>query len=341
MSDFHIRNSKTVTKNNKFFADSTFENLTDSAHNDILSYNSDKDIWESVQALTIFSGSFTGPTGVQGAQGITGPQGIIGIQGTQGAQGATGPTGPTGPTGLPEVYWTPTAVGLEISQKVGINTSTPEQRLHVNGDTRINGKIVTQNNTDIRQFCVIGLGTDGSDDVTIQSSYPSNAARTKFPLKNMLLEYDPLDPLVTLNTDRFSFNYSGVYLLTFRISINEVAAYSGNHRGFNISMYDVNDDTNTIRYFRCQFHGTDQGDENGVNIVGGIFPRLIVNIPSTTTQYAFGAGTANGNGIMQMQYSKLMIERLSGVPVITRTGNDPVHTFPVLHQDELDEITPP
>jgi hypothetical protein len=332
MSNFHIRNHKTIKKHNKFFADSTFENLTDSAHNDILSYNSERDIWESVQALTIYTEPLTGPTGVQGAQGITGIMGITGIQGPQGPVGEQGATGPTGPTGIPEVYWTPTAVGLEISQNVGINTSTPAQRLHVDGDTRINGKIVTQNSTDIRQFCVINLGTTSGDDVTIQDGNPNNWLKTKFPMHTFNLEYDTLDPLVTLNTDRFSFNYTGVYLLTFRLSIKEVSGHGGNHRGLIITMFDVNGAPDvSFRAFRTQYHGT----ESGSAIIGAIFPRVIVNIPNTTTKYAFGATSSNGDGVIHMQYSKLMVERLSGIPVNTRTGTDPVHTFPEYHPEEL------
>ncbi len=112
----------------------------------------------------------TGPTGPQGAQGIqgvagatgaTGPQGIQGVQGATGATGATGPQGlqglqgiqglmgmpgtpglqgPTGPTGPADTTMIRTGSDMYMNTGggyLGINNSTPDATLDVNGFTKL------------------------------------------------------------------------------------------------------------------------------------------------------------------------------------------------------------
>lgn len=90
----------------------------------------------------------TGSDGEQGLQGATGPQGETGIQGDQGptgSQGATGPIGPTGATGIQGAkgpdgsYWmSGTSSGtIYYTNAVGIETTTPQSNLDVNGIANI------------------------------------------------------------------------------------------------------------------------------------------------------------------------------------------------------------
>jgi hypothetical protein len=97
--------------------------------------------------------SIVGPTGVQGPQGFTGPAGVAGVsvagptgpQGIEGAVGSQGPTGPggtTGPagvTGATDSYWTQSGNNIYNTNSgyVGINTSTPQVALDVNGFARL------------------------------------------------------------------------------------------------------------------------------------------------------------------------------------------------------------
>ena len=85
----------------------------------------------------------TGDTGSTGAVGPTGDTGVMGPTGSTGAVGAVGPTGdtgaagavgPTGDTGTP--FWSRSSGNLypqTLSDKVGINTNTPNSFLDVNG----------------------------------------------------------------------------------------------------------------------------------------------------------------------------------------------------------------
>src|ERR1043165_1993857 len=104
----------------------------------------------------------TGATGAQGAQGLQGPQGIQGVQGLQGIQGVQGPTGvagsagvtgATGPTGSlisgnaagNTPFWNGTQWVTNNSNiynnggNVGIGSTTPSQKLEVNGNIAIPG----------------------------------------------------------------------------------------------------------------------------------------------------------------------------------------------------------
>ncbi len=97
----------------------------------------------------------TGPTGPQGPQGIagptgpTGPAGATGPTGPQGTTGATGATGPTGPVGCNNANYviksdgtTAVCTGAPIYDdgvNVGIGTTSPSQKLDVDGRVRIRG----------------------------------------------------------------------------------------------------------------------------------------------------------------------------------------------------------
>lgn len=116
----------------------------------------------------------TGPTGAAGAQGITGATGVgatgpTGSAGATGAQGATGPTGIgiTGPTGVTG----PTGSGgsgsigcanqnflvksdgtsavcsivYDDGTNVGIGTTTPSDKLHVQGNVQFSGSLEPAN----------------------------------------------------------------------------------------------------------------------------------------------------------------------------------------------------
>ena len=85
---------------------------------------------QGIQGLTGATGP-QGPIGLTGATGLTGPSGATGPQGIQGPIGLTGATGPlvTGTSGQTlrnnGSSWEASSLLFNDSQKVGINTSTP------------------------------------------------------------------------------------------------------------------------------------------------------------------------------------------------------------------------
>ncbi len=97
----------------------------------------------------------TGPTGATGPTGDIGLIGPTGRDGATGADGATGVTGPTGPSGLDgsssfcvtattnyvPKFTSPTLICNSIiyddGTNIGISTTTPITKLHVNGDARL------------------------------------------------------------------------------------------------------------------------------------------------------------------------------------------------------------
>jgi hypothetical protein len=120
-----------------------------------------------------------GNVGLQGPQGPQGPQGNVGLQGPQGPQGnvgpqgATGAIGPQGPTG-PLVTgtngqtlrhngseWISNSTIFNDGTNVGINTTAPSQRLHVNGNLRVQSNILVGNTTTITDTR-IGRFADGT-----------------------------------------------------------------------------------------------------------------------------------------------------------------------------------
>ena len=108
-----------------------------------------------------------GQTGAQGPQGPQGPQGATGAQGDTGPQGPQGPTGPTGPQGpagatgdqgpagadglagaLPRGHIfigdqnddavSDSAIFIDVpGDNVGIGTTSPTEKLHVNGRIKV------------------------------------------------------------------------------------------------------------------------------------------------------------------------------------------------------------
>ncbi len=120
------------------------------------------------------SGGPAGPTGADGADGVTGPTGPTGPSG-----GPVGPTGPAGPSGSGTVSacgaqgpavvnyvtkWIDVTAGAEVicnsiiydtGTNVGISTTTPGQKLHVNGIVRV-GAVDTDNAAQ-----VVGRDSDG------------------------------------------------------------------------------------------------------------------------------------------------------------------------------------
>ncbi len=155
------------------------------------------------QGLTGAAG-LTGPTG---AQGIAGPTGLTGAQGISGATGATGstgatgqaggPTGPTGPTGatgpsgLPDgttagntTYWNGTQWIVNSSNiynnggNVGIGTTAPAQKLHVNGNVMLSGAVMAQ---------------DATQDVTLIPGSSADVSASGKRVKKVARATDSLD----------------------------------------------------------------------------------------------------------------------------------------------------
>ncbi len=90
----------------------------------------------------------TGLTGPQGSTGPIGPQGDTGLAGPTGPQGDTGPEGPSGSIGGSDTQMIynngGSAEGAEVyyinsTESVGIGTSSPSEKLHVEGNMQISG----------------------------------------------------------------------------------------------------------------------------------------------------------------------------------------------------------
>jgi hypothetical protein len=111
-----------------------------------------------------------GPQGIQGPQGDQGPQGLQGPQGIQGPKGDTGDTGTQGPMGEQGAQGPPgqgLANGTEAGNTlywdgntwiinsnvynnggdIGINTTTPEGKLHIKGSSDASQLIIDANET--------------------------------------------------------------------------------------------------------------------------------------------------------------------------------------------------
>lgn len=98
-----------------------------------------------------------GPAGPQGTAGAVGPQGPAGNNGAAGAQGPAGPQGPQGPQGTAGLLPNGTAAGNTTfwngstwvtnnsnihnnGGNVGIGTTSPSQKLDINGNLALAGK---------------------------------------------------------------------------------------------------------------------------------------------------------------------------------------------------------
>ena len=86
----------------------------------------------SITQSSIASNVISGATGLTGPTGPTGPNGPTGATGPTGPGGPTGPTGPTGATGGTPWLLNGTSAYYN-SGSVGIGTSTPNDKLDVNG----------------------------------------------------------------------------------------------------------------------------------------------------------------------------------------------------------------
>ncbi|HJP19090.1 MAG: hypothetical protein CMD96_03515 [Gammaproteobacteria bacterium] len=73
-----------------------------------------------------------GPQGIAGAMGLQGPAGPAGAEGPQGPQGEQGPAGPFESDGS-DTYFT--------QGNVGLGTTSPEEKLHVEGNAKITGTL--------------------------------------------------------------------------------------------------------------------------------------------------------------------------------------------------------
>lgn len=119
-----------------------------------------------------------GPTGPTGADGVTGPTGADGATGADGSTGPTGATGPTGPlvsgtTGQTLYHngldWTATSNLYHDGNNVGIGTTSPVDKLDVNGDITLSGfsrNISSGNALNMLSTSGIDLIIDSDDNST-------------------------------------------------------------------------------------------------------------------------------------------------------------------------------
>jgi hypothetical protein len=202
----------------------------------------------------------TGAQGIQGEQGPIGPQGAIGAQGLQGIAGAIGATGPQGiqgiqgPSGfLPNgtasgntTYWNGTEWVVNSSNlynngnNIGMGTTTPSEKLHVNGNVMLSGSIKAQ---DSGQDITLIPGATGNVDVSskqiknVANPTATNDAVTAEVVQNSTLIYGAatgaanayeviLTPAPTV--------YQAGMMLTFKANTTNTGAATLNINGLGV-----------------------------------------------------------------------------------------------------------
>lgn len=145
------------------------------------------------------SGSFSSwNVALSGAPGPTGPQGLPGDIGMTGPQGPTGATGLQGPAGLPgpqgpaglllngsdagnTPYWDGASWIVNTSNiynngdNVGINTASPESKLHIKGSADTRQLIIDADSAQSNTNPLIQLRDDkGEELMWIHSDHPTN-----------------------------------------------------------------------------------------------------------------------------------------------------------------------
>ncbi len=106
-----------------------------------------------------------GPPGMQGIQGEQGPVGQTGPkgdQGDQGPQGVKGDQGETGPKGDPgDNKWNEIPTGITYnSGNVGINRTSPSERLEVSGNIYATGKFLIEGKGEVPSKTYVDLELD-------------------------------------------------------------------------------------------------------------------------------------------------------------------------------------
>jgi hypothetical protein len=122
----------------------------------------------------------TGLNGPLGPTGNTGPTGKTGVTGGQGLEGPTGPIGPTGPDGITGVtgpqgtsgtnYWNTTSTGIYYNGNVGINNSSPNYSLDINGSVNINTTQTPNSNSLITNGIIQALEFSATSDYRIKEN---------------------------------------------------------------------------------------------------------------------------------------------------------------------------
>ena len=130
----------------------------------------------------------TGPTGINGINGAIGVTGPTGANGINGSIGVTGPTGATGTAGsLPNgnaagntTYWNGSTWVVNSSNiynnggDIGINTSSPAGKLHIQGSANVSQLIIDANATQSNNNPLIKLRNTSGDLLWIHSNHSSN-----------------------------------------------------------------------------------------------------------------------------------------------------------------------
>jgi hypothetical protein len=172
---------------------------------------------------------------IQGPPGPPGPQGPTGPAGPQGLRGLTGPAGPTGPAGSAGVI--PTAQiskwitnGNNIynnnSGNVGIGTTTPTNKLEVNGNTKTTSLEITGSGQNTSNFNTNGsLG--GSVNLADTGTGVGNGGAVVFSANSGAWKFASIKGFVTNGTNNtfgdivFSTrNFTTDVTLTERMRIN-------------------------------------------------------------------------------------------------------------------------
>ena len=136
-----------------------------------------------------------GPQGVKGDKGDTGATGPAGPQGIKGDKGDTGATGPVGPQGVKgdsgTSSWVDASGKVTTGVNVGIGTSSPAAKLHVNGNIVANNPtagshLATKSYVDAQVANISAAVGGGLKFVAFgyQSSFRTVSCGIQYSLKN-------------------------------------------------------------------------------------------------------------------------------------------------------------
>ncbi len=283
----------------------------------VVSYNSITGAMAVNVTSTTGSGSFSswnvslngapgpaGPQGPAGATGATGPAGPTGPQGPAGVNGPMGPTGPQGPEGLltsgnaagNTPYWNGSSWIVNNSNiynngdNIGINTTTPLGKLHIDGSADVSQLIIDAHSTQSNTSPLIRLRNNSgkdlmwihSDDTTnvfiglgsgSANSGDLNTANGSFALH--------------ANTDGDGNTASGANALTS----NTAGSYN-TATGLNALQWNVSGVENTATGAAALQNNT-EGDHNSAH---GVYSLYLNTTGNNNTANGYGALNANISG---------------------------------------------
>jgi len=256
-----------------------------------------------------------GATGDQGSQGDTGNQGATGNQGSTGAQGATGNQGAQGAQGYQgDSFWTRSSGNIyptTTTDNVGIGTTNPSSKLHVNG--MISAGIAGNSSANYAALLVSSTGT-GTEQaaIGIQQTYPNGDTiiwADLEPYAEYNFTHNGIDNAFTFNSGYYAGSLKSVNIRNRsgnqRVSFQKIKIWQNNATmdvGGGINIGQVSTYSQTVPIIRLSIKENQDSSFNSgialirstntdtayINVVGG---NLNLNAPTGASTQFKVAGT--------------------------------------------------